>query len=62
MRGKLEKNLAKVEKEIQSLSGRLNNPGFVNNAPAEVIESARESLAEAQKQAEILQDRLKNLE
>ena len=62
LRSKLTKNLAKVEKEIQSLSGRLKNPGFVNNAPAEVIESTQESLAEAQKQAEILQERLKNLE
>ena len=62
LRSKLEKNLAKVEKESLSLSGRLNNPGFVNNAPAEVIEAARDSLAEAQKQAQILQDRLKNLE
>lgn len=62
LRSKLSKNLAKVEKEIQSLSGRLNNPGFVKNAPAEVIQSAQESLAEAEKQAEILQDRLKNLE
>jgi valyl-tRNA synthetase len=59
---KLTKNLAKVDKDIQSLSGRLNNAGFVNNAPAEVIQSVRESLAEAQKQAEILRDRLKNLE
>ena len=62
LRSKLTKNLAKVEKESLSLSGRLNNPGFVNNAPAEVIQTAKESLAEAQKQAEILRERLKNLE
>ncbi|VEP11924.1 Valine--tRNA ligase [Hyella patelloides LEGE 07179] len=62
LRSKLEKNLAKVGKEIKSLSGRLNNTGFVNKAPAEVIQAAKESLAEAQKQASILQDRLKNLE
>ena len=62
LRSKLAKNLAKVEKESLSLSGRLNNPGFVNNAPAEVVQNARESLTEAQKQAEILQARLKNLE
>jgi valyl-tRNA synthetase len=62
LRSKLTKNLAKVEKESLSLLGRLNNPGFVNNAPAEVIQTAKESLAEAQKQAEILRERLKNLE
>lgn len=62
LRSKLEKNLAKVEGEIKSLTGRLNNPGFVNNAPAEVIQGAKDSLAEAQKQAEILRDRLLRLE
>lgn len=62
LRSKLAKNLAKVEKESLSLSGRLNNPGFVNNAPAEVVRAARESLAETQKQAQILRDRLKNLQ
>ncbi|MGK7953034.1 MAG: valine--tRNA ligase [Xenococcaceae cyanobacterium] len=62
LRSKLEKNLAKVEGEIKSLTGRLNNPGFVNKAPAEVIQGAKDSLAEAQKQAEILRDRLLRLE
>ncbi len=62
LRSKLEKNLAKVEKEVKSLTGRLNNPGFVNKAPADVIQGAKDSLAEAQKQAEILRDRLKRLE
>ncbi|MBR8828043.1 MAG: valine--tRNA ligase [Gomphosphaeria aponina SAG 52.96 = DSM 107014] len=59
--GKLEKNLGKVEAEINSLSGRLNNAGFVNKAPAEVIQSARDSLAAAEKQAQILRDRLQLL-
>ena len=61
LRSKLEKNLAKVEKEIQSLTGRLNNPGFVNKAPEQVIQTARDSLAEAEKQAEILKERLQSL-
>jgi valyl-tRNA synthetase len=59
---KLEKNLAKVESEVKSLTARLNNPGFVNNAPAEVVQAAKDSLAEAQKQAEIISDRLKRLQ
>jgi valyl-tRNA synthetase len=50
-----------VEAEIQALSGRLSNPGFVNKAPADVVESARTTLAEAEKQAEILRDRLAKL-
>ena len=61
LREKLQKELSKIEAEIQSLSSRLSNPGFVNKAPAEVIQGARDALAEAQKQAEILRDRLSHL-
>jgi valyl-tRNA synthetase len=59
LKAKLEKNLAKVEGEVKSLSGRLANPKFVDKAPEEVVRGARESLAEAEKQAEILRDRLR---
>ena len=62
LRKKLEKKLEKAEKEIKSLSGRLKNPGFVNKAPADVIQAAKESLAEAETQAKILRDRIKRLE
>ncbi|MGF1542742.1 MAG: valine--tRNA ligase, partial [Pleurocapsa sp.] len=58
LRNKLEKNLAKVEAEIKSLTGRLNNLGFVNKAPADVVQGAKDALAEAKKQAEIISDRL----
>jgi valyl-tRNA synthetase len=58
---KLQKKLDKVEQDIKSLTGRLNNPGFVKKAPAEVIQGANNDLAEAQKQAEILRERLERL-
>jgi valyl-tRNA synthetase len=58
---KLEKDLSKVEAEIESLSTRLSNPNFVDKAKPEVVEAARMTLAEAQKQAEILRDRLRRL-
>ena len=61
LHAKLEKNLSKVEGEIQSLTARLNNPGFVNKARPEVVQGARDALAEAQKQAEILRERLQHL-
>ncbi|MEM6426926.1 MAG: class I tRNA ligase family protein, partial [Cyanobacteria bacterium P01_D01_bin.128] len=61
LRAKVEKDLGKVEGEIKSLSGRLSNSGFVDKAPAQVVQGARDALAEAQKQAEILRDRLKML-
>lgn len=59
---KLEKNLGKVEKEIKSLSGRLNNPGFVNKAPEEIIAGAKTALAEAETQRDILKERLQRLQ
>jgi valyl-tRNA synthetase len=58
LKAKVEKDLTKVEAEIASLSGRLSNPGFVDKAPAEVIQGARDSLAEAEAQAAILKSRL----
>ncbi|MCC5663719.1 valine--tRNA ligase [Nostoc sp. CHAB 5784] len=61
VRGKLEKSLSKAEAEIESLSSRLNNPSFVDRARADVVQGARDALAEAQKQAEILRHRLKGL-
>ena len=60
-RTKLAKKLSKVEGEVQALSNRLKNPGFTNKAPAEVVQGAREALNEAQKQSEILQERLQSL-
>ncbi|MCY7321768.1 MAG: class I tRNA ligase family protein, partial [Phormidesmis sp. CAN_BIN36] len=61
LRAKTEKDLKKVEVEIQSLSGRLSNAKFVDKAPADVVQTAKDALAEAQKQAEILQTRLDRL-
>ncbi|MGH7998454.1 MAG: class I tRNA ligase family protein, partial [Brasilonema sp.] len=61
LRGKLEKSLSKVEAEAKTLTNRLNNPNFVNKAPAEVVQSTQDALAEAQKQLEILQERLQRL-
>ena len=60
-KAKLQKELGKLEKEIQGFEKRLNNPGFVNKAPAELIENTKGLLAEAQKQAEIISDRLQRL-
>ncbi len=62
LRAKTEKDLKKVEAEIQVLSGRLGTPKFVDKAPADVVQAARDALAEAQTQAEILQTRLDRLD
>ena len=58
LRAKLEKKLGKVEAEAKSISARLNNPKFVEKATDEVVQGAKDALAEAQKQAEILRDRI----
>ncbi|OKH32339.1 valine--tRNA ligase [Calothrix sp. HK-06] len=58
---KLQKKLEKIENDIKSLSARLNNPGFVNNASPEVVQGVRDNLAEAEKQAQILRDRIQKL-
>jgi valyl-tRNA synthetase len=62
LKAKLEKDLKKVEAEIAALSGRLSNSKFVDKAPADVVQGARDALAEAEKQAEILKARLAQLQ
>ncbi len=43
-KARLEKTLGKLEKELGGLRGRLNNPKFVESAPEEVVDEARENL------------------
>ncbi len=59
---KLEKKLTKIEKEAESLEKRLSTPSFVNKAPDEVIQGAKNALSEAKTQAEILRSRLQRLQ
>lgn len=47
-RARLEKNLEKLQKEVQSIEGRLANEKFVANAPESVIAENRGRIAEAQ--------------
>jgi valyl-tRNA synthetase len=61
LRSRLEKDLAKAEKEIKGLSGRLANPNFADKAPAEVVAECRANLAEAEAQAELARKRLLEL-
>jgi valyl-tRNA synthetase len=50
-RKRLEKQNEKLSKEIQKLSGRLASKGFTDKAPPEVVERARDELAELEDQA-----------
>ncbi|MCT0218712.1 valine--tRNA ligase [Synechococcus sp. CS-1329] len=61
LRARLEKDLAKAEKEIQGLAGRLANPNFAGKAPPEVVAECRANLAEAEAQAALARQRLADL-
>ncbi len=53
-RARLDKEIEKQNKEIQRFEGKLGNEKFVAKAPASVIETERERLAEAQQAREKL--------
>lgn len=50
-RKRLEKQATKIGKEIEKLAGRLKSKGFVEKAPAELVEKAKTELQELEDQA-----------
>ncbi|MBM5793804.1 MAG: class I tRNA ligase family protein, partial [Cyanobacteria bacterium K_DeepCast_0m_m1_088] len=61
LKGRLEKDVAKAEKEIAGLTGRLANPNFADKAPPEVVAECKANLAEAEAQAALARRRLEDL-
>ena len=61
LKARFEKDIAKAEKEIKGLSGRLANPNFADKAPAAVVAECKSNLAEAESQADLARKRLKDL-
>jgi valyl-tRNA synthetase len=61
LQGRLEKDIAKAEKEIKGLAGRLGNPNFAEKAPAAVVAECKANLAEAEVQAQLARKRLVDL-
>jgi valyl-tRNA synthetase len=57
-KAKIQKKIDKIDKEIESIHSRLNNTKFMERATPEVVQQTKDSLAEAEKQKEILQARL----
>ena len=64
----LEKEKARMEKEhkknsdeLQKLNAKLQNPGFVNKAPAHVVQAERERAAQLTELVAKLEEQLKNL-
>lgn len=60
-KARLSKSLEKLEKEIASVSGRLNNENFVSKAPPHVIEENKQGLAEAETKADKIKEALARL-
>ena len=55
---RLQKQLAETEKHIRGAEGRLGNEKFVSNAPANVVEQARQTLADLQAQRDKLAEQI----
>jgi valyl-tRNA synthetase len=60
-RERAQQDLAQLEQRIAASQGKLNNTGFVQKAPPEVVEKEREKLANLELQAAKVQERLKEL-
>ena len=58
---RLEKEIEKIESEIQRLDKKLNNQGFLAKAPQDVVEKERAKRAEYINNQEALQTRLESL-
>jgi len=54
--------IAKLEKEIGGLKGRLNNPKFVASAPEDVVAESRELLVQKEEEAGKLKAAMQRLE
>jgi valyl-tRNA synthetase len=58
---RLRKELANAEKMVSGTAARLANPGFTDNAPANVVEGARKQLAEWEGKKSQIEQRLQAL-
>jgi valyl-tRNA synthetase len=58
---RLEREKEKLEKELERVNGKLSNKGFVNKAPAEVIEAEREKRDKYEDMMDKVSERLKSL-
>ena len=59
---RLNKELTRLEGEIARAEGKLGNPGFVDKAPAALVEQEREKLAANREKAEAVRKRIAELQ
>jgi len=58
---RLTKEIGKIEKEIEMFSKKLQNPNFVDRAPADVVAKEREKLAEVTAKKQVLEESLEKI-
>lgn len=58
---RLEKEIAKCEKDLQLIKSRLDNPNFVEKAPKEIIEKEQQRLAESKNKLDRLRLQFKEM-
>jgi valyl-tRNA synthetase len=58
---RLEREKERLEKELERVNGKLSNKGFVEKAPAEVVDAEKEKLKKYQDMMAKVQERLKSL-
>jgi valyl-tRNA synthetase len=58
---RLLKEIAKIEKDIDFLAGKLQNPNFVEKAPADIVEKERKKLEEFENKVQVLQGSLEKI-
>ena len=58
---RLNKELENLNKETERIRGKLNNPGFVAKAPAQLVQGERDKLAAAETKAKSLENRIAEL-
>jgi len=59
--GRLEKEITKLDKNLQGINGKLANSKFVDNAPAEIVETERRRQQELGSALSALQEKLERI-
>ena len=57
-KARIEKEVARIDKDLAGLTVRLENPAFVDSAPEAVVAKARQQAAELQDKKSKLTERL----
>jgi valyl-tRNA synthetase len=58
---RLEKQLGEKVKHLQGTRAKLENAGFVDRAPPEVVQQQRDLVTDLQSQIKIIEDNLRDL-